>query len=180
MSITSQGRLEDLPAGQLAERVLRELADLALALQRLEDHADAGLPDGLTEPDHPSGEQWEASQVWSHLAEFGSYWLPQLELIIGTASKGPVPFGRTKSDPYRIAEIERNRCLSIDHQLAVVQTDIARYAHILATMTTEQWNHLGQHPTLGDMDLWAFLKHFATGHYHEHADQLDLLRDAPT
>jgi len=180
MSITSQGRLEDLPAGQLAERVLRELADLALALQRLADHADAGLPDGLTEPDHPSGEQWEASQVWSHLAEFGSYWLPQLQLIIDASSKGPVPFGRTKTDPHRIAEIERNRHLPVDHQLAVVKTDIARYAHILATITTQQWSHFGQHPTLGDMDLWDFLKHFVTGHYHEHADQLDLLRDVST
>ncbi len=26
------------------------------------------------------------------------------------------------------------------------------------------------------MDLFAFLRHFVTGHYHEHADQLDGLR----
>ena len=97
------------PAGELAERVLAELADLARAMERLDAHAAAQPPTGLTEPDQPSGERWDAQQVWAHLAEFGSYWLPELLLIVDTASDEPVPFGRTKTDPHRIAEIECHR-----------------------------------------------------------------------
>ena len=167
------------PEGALAERVLGELADLAAALRRLEEHGAADVPGGLTEADPKSGEQWDAGQVWAHLAEFGSYWLPELRLIVDAASKEPVPFGRTKADPHRIAEIERNRGRSVDSQLTVIRVDIARYAHTLASMTAEDWSRTGRHSTLGDMDLWTFLQHFVTGHYHEHADQLDQIRDRP-
>jgi len=159
----------------LAERVLDHLADLAGALDRLEAHAARPTPGGLTEPDQPSGERWDAAQVWAHLAEFGSYWHPQLLLIVDAAGDQAVPFGRTKRDPQRIAAIERNRARSVDHQLQVVRADIARFAHTLAQLTSDQWSRRGRHETLGEMDLWTFLDHFVTGHYHEHADQLDLL-----
>lgn len=165
------------PTGELAEQVLAELADLARALDRLEEHSVAELPAGLTEPDQPSGEQWEADQVWSHLAEFGSYWLPELRLIVETASDDAVPFGRTKKDLHRIAEIERNRHLDARQQLEIVRADVAQYAHALASMSAADWTRRGSHSTLGDMDLWTFLRHFVTGHYHEHADQLDGLRN---
>lgn len=165
------------PTGPLAERVLAELADLAWALDRLEAHAAAGRPPGLTAPDQPSGEQWDAGQVWAHLAEFGSYWLPELRRIVDAESTEPVPFGRTKADPHRIAEIERTRHLGVDAQVAVVRADIARYAHALASMSAEDWTRTGHHSTLGVMDLWDFLRHFVIGHYHEHADQLDDLRE---
>lgn len=166
----------DRPRGQLAERVLDQLADLAATINRLEAHAAQPTPTGLTEPDQPSGEQWDAAQVWSHLAEFGSYWHPQLLMIVNGDGAQPVAFGRTKRDPERIAAIERNRSRSVDEQLAVVRADVARYAHTLAQLSADQWSRLGRHETLGEMDLWAFLQHFVTGHYHEHADQLDLLR----
>jgi len=161
------------PSGGLAERVLAELAELARALNRLQAHADAPVPSGLTEPDQPSGEQWDAGQVWAHLAEFGSYWLPQLRLIVDAASDEAVPFGRIKTDPHRIAEIADNRHLPVENQMAIVRADIGRYAHYLASLATDDWTRVGAHSTLGDMDLWAFLDHFVTGHYHEHADQLD-------
>jgi len=161
------------PSGALAERVLAELAELARALDRLQTHADAPMPVGLTEPDQSSGEQWDAGQVWAHLAEFGSYWLPQLQRIVDAASDEPVPFGRIKTDPHRIAQIGKNCHLPVEDQMTIVRADIGRYAHYLASLATDDWNRVGVHSTLGDMDLWAFLEHFVTGHYHEHADQLD-------
>ena len=166
------------PTGVLAERVVSELADLARALGRVEAHAAAGSSGGLTAPDEPSGEQWDAGQVWAHLAEFGSYWLPELRQIVDARSSEPVPFGRTKRDAERIAAIERDRHLAIDQQMSVVRGDIARYAHELASLGADDWTRTGRHSTLGDMDVFAFLRHFVTGHYHEHADQLDGLRDA--
>ena len=168
-----------VPTGPLAERILAELASLANALERLEGHASAHSAGGLTDADPATGERWDSGQVWAHLAEFGSYWLPELRLIIDTAGDEPVPFGRTKKDPHRIAEIERNRTRPVDHQIAIVRHDIAHYAHTLATMSAADWTRIGRHSTLGDMDLWTFLSHFVTGHYHEHADQLDSLRQDP-
>ena len=164
------------PTGVLAERVVGELADLARALGRLEAHAAAGTSDGLTAPDEPSGEQWDAGQVWAHLAEFGSFWLPELRRIVDARSSEPVPFGRTKRDAERIGAIERNCHLAIDQQMSIVRGDIAHFAHELALLDAADWERTGRHPTLGDMDLFAFLRHFVTGHYHEHADQLDGLR----
>src|SRR5438552_1680541 len=41
---------------------------------RLDAHARSEPPTGLTDPDPPTGEQWDAGQVWSHLAEILYYW----------------------------------------------------------------------------------------------------------
>jgi len=45
------------------------IARMAEAERRLAEHA-AEVPTGLTAPDPASGEQWDAGQVWAHLAEF--------------------------------------------------------------------------------------------------------------
>ncbi|MEM9713763.1 MAG: histidinol-phosphate transaminase, partial [Actinomycetota bacterium] len=98
-----------LPTGELARRVQGALDDLAAALARLEAHAEQVPPSGTTDADEATGERWEAGQVWAHLTEFGSFWLPQLRSIVDAASDEPVPFGRTKQDPHRIAMIEERR-----------------------------------------------------------------------
>jgi hypothetical protein len=67
--------------------------------------AAAGAPQGLTAPDEPSGEQWEAGQVWAHLAEFVPYWIGEARSVLTAESDQPVPFGRVKTDPGRIAAI---------------------------------------------------------------------------
>ena len=166
----------DLPTGELAARVQTELDDLGRALDRLVAHAGRPAPVGaLTDPDPPTGERWDAGQVWAHLGEFGAYWLPELRSIVDAASDQAVPFGRTKKDPHRIAEVEAHRAAPVDARLALVRRHIAALAATLAELTSADWARTGRHETLGDMDLWTFLGHFATGHYHEHADQLDTL-----
>ena len=165
-----------LPTGDLATRVQAGLDDLDAALRRLEDHAAATPPAGaLTSPDPPTGEQWDAGQVWAHLGEFGTYWLPELRRIVDARSSAPVPFGRTKRDPHRIAEIEAHRHTGVDPRLELVRRHVAALSAELAQLDAADWTRIGRHETLGDMDLWAFLGHFGTGHYHEHADQLDEL-----
>ena len=168
-----------LPTGDLAVRIADHLDLLADTLARLETHAAAAPPNGLTEPDPGGTERWDAGQVWAHLAEFGSYWRAELRTIVDTPETdhdAPVPFGRTKRDPHRIAMIEDHRREAIDHQMATVRRDIAAYRADLAELTVADWSRQGRHETLGDMDLWRFLDHFVTGHYAEHADQLDGLR----
>ena len=117
-----------LPTGDLAVRVADHLDELDAVLARLEAHAAADAPSGLTEPDAGGTERWEAGQVWAHLAEFGAYWREELRMIVdtaGAADDGPVPFGRTKRDPHRIAMIEAHRHEPITHQVEIVRRDIA-------------------------------------------------------
>lgn len=166
------------PSADLAQRVLGELRRLADAERRLAAHSTA-RHDGLTPADPSSGEQWDAGQVWAHLAEFGSYWMVELDRLVDAPSDDPVPFGRTKADPQRIAEIERGRHESPTAHFASVQGQMCRLAHRLAGLSARQWTRRGIHPTLGEMDVFRFLDHFLIGHYHEHAVQLDLLTSEP-
>src|SRR2546427_11370953 len=92
----------DDPARQLLSR-------LSAVHRRLERLSSVPAPAGLTDPDTPSGEQWEWGQVWAHVAEFIPYWIGQIEMILGADAQQPVPFGRVKTDPVRIAAIESDR-----------------------------------------------------------------------
>jgi hypothetical protein len=163
-----------LPTGELSRRVQHALDELHLAMHRLDAHAaDPPPPTALTEPDPATGERWDAGQVWAHLGEFGSYWLPELRSIVDAHSSTPVPFGRTKADPHRISAIEKGRHETVQHHQEIVRRDVHRLAAELAQLSAADWSRVGRHETLGDMDLWAFLDEFAVGHYHQHADQLD-------
>ncbi len=170
-----------LPIGDLAMLVADHLDLIDDVLARLVAHGDAPPATGLTGADDATGEQWDAGQLWAHLAEFGAYWRRELRLIVDTnahaaGSNEAVPFGRTKRDPRRIAMIEAHRAVATEQHVATVTRDVAAFRADLAEMTTADWQRRGLHETLGEMDLWTFLKHFVTGHYAEHADQLDELR----
>ncbi len=165
-----------LPTGRLSRRVQSLIDDLRRARHRLDTHAAARRATGFTDADPVTAERWDEGQVWAHLAEFGSYWLPELQLIVDARSSAPTPFGRTKSDPHRVAMIERHRHGSVADHLAVVHRDMDALEAELAQLDPTDWTRVGRHETLGDMDLWQILDEFAVGHYHEHADQLDGLR----
>jgi hypothetical protein len=154
-------------------RIADELRRLDDVLARLVVHAEEPGRAGLTAADEATGEQWEEGQVWAHLAEFGAYWRRELRLIVDAGSDEPVAFGRTKRDPHRIAMIEAHRATPVAELAATVQRDIAAFRADLAELTPADWSRRGLHETLGEMDLWRFLDHFVTGHYLEHADQLD-------
>ena len=126
---------------------------------------------GLTSPDAPTGEQWEAGQVWAHLAEFGDYWLDELDTVL--AADHVVAFGRVKTDAARVASIERDRTVPTDALVVRVRTSIARLRARLETLADSDWRKVGRHCTLGDMNIDAQLQHFHVGHYEEHADQLE-------
>ena len=63
-----------------------------------------------------------------------------------------------------------------EQSVATVLDDIDLIAAELVALSPVDWTRVGRHETLGVMDLWQFLDRFVTGHYHEHADQLDQLR----
>ncbi len=142
---------------------------------RLAEHARRETPKGLTEPDRDAEEQWEAAQVWAHMAEFVAYWQEQIEAVVGTYDGEPVPFGRVKSDAGRIAAIEIGRREPITELARRVGEGIAELRRYLAGLTVPEWAAWGRHQTRGDMDLEAIVDEFVVRHLEEHLEQLDRL-----
>jgi hypothetical protein len=141
---------------------------------RLQGHAGAEIaPNALTAPDPPSGERWEAGQVWAHIAEFIPYWMGEAEQVVEHGRDAPLAFGRTKSDPERLAAIERDR--DRDRRLLWnrIAGDLARLRGFLRGLERPAWEARGLHSTLGEMDLGGLVEEFLVGHLEQHADQLD-------
>jgi len=130
---------------------------------------------GLTEPDQKTGERWEAGQVWAHTAEFPGYWLGELAKVVAGWAGEPVPFGRVKSDPDRVAAIERDRRTDRAALFARVRDGIARTRDHLDALPADAWSAQGVHSTLGVMDVTRIVEEFLVGHLEEHAAQLDSL-----
>jgi len=157
------------------------LVRLATARDRLRAHASAAPPHALTSPDPPSGERWDWGQVWAHLGEFCPYWTGQIRAILGRpASEDPVPFGRTKADPERIAAIERDRHEPAASLLDRLETQLEGVRALLAGLRGEDWKRRGRHPTLGDLAMPKIVDEFLVGHLEAHADQLDELTGGRT
>jgi hypothetical protein len=152
------------------------LARLDMVEQRLAAHAagDASRAAGrLTAPDRGTGEQWQWGQVWAHLAEFIPYWLAQSRTVIDSYAGEPVPFGRVKSDPERIAAIERDRGAAVDELWQRLQGHIADLRMFLRHLPDDAWAARGAHQTLGVMTLPHIVDEFLVGHLEQHATQLD-------
>ncbi|HEX2577177.1 MAG TPA: aminotransferase class I/II-fold pyridoxal phosphate-dependent enzyme, partial [Aquihabitans sp.] len=177
-----------LPTGARAAHATRWVERLDAVAARLRAHL-ARRHDGLTEPDPGGDERWDEGQVWAHLAEFGRYWLAQLDLVLdaqrdadrGGPSGGdradvePVPFGRTKADAGRIAAIADGRHRPPEDAHADVLRAIDALRARLLELTVDDWAAVGRHETLGELTVDDQLQHFHVGHYEEHADQLDAL-----
>lgn len=161
--------------GANAEHAAHWIGRLDHALDRFGDHLALAHP-GRTAPVPGETETWDAPQVWAHVAEFGDYWLDELDTVLESSTSGPVPFGRTRRDPARIAAIEHGRHLDPATHLDHVERSADRLRATLAGLSDRDWVRVGRHETLGDMDLAAQLTHFHVGHYEEHADQLDSIR----
>jgi hypothetical protein len=155
---------------ELVGELLTRLDDVEA---RFAAHAPGGVPDLLTDADPKTGEQWDAGQVWAHTAEFPSYWVEQVRLVLDGWSGSPVPFGRVKTDPDRIAAIERDRHEGPGALLDRVRDGIRSVRELLADLPSGAWEAEGEHSTLGVMSLERILDEFLVAHLEEHACQLD-------
>lgn len=152
------------------------LQRLDAAQARLQALADAAPPNGLTEPEEATGEQWEAGQVWAHLVEFVPYWTRQIETVVdrGAATGDHVPFGRVKTDPGRIAAIETGRAAPPREQMASLVTSLADLRALVARLDREsRWEAQGAHQTRGVMTARKMVEEFLLRHLEEHAQQLE-------
>lgn len=154
------------------------MADLNPWLIRI-DAAEARLREvavpaaGLTEADPGTGEQWEAGQVWGHIAEFIQFWVEQAGDVIDAYQGEPVPFGRTRTDPGRLAGIEQGHRVPIESLWQEVQADLADLRTFLLALPDDWQDAVGLHPTLGPMPVDRFLEQFLIAHLEEHATQLE-------
>jgi DinB superfamily len=152
------------------------LARVDAVEERLSRDADSRPAPGLTQPDPPTGERWDHGQVWAHLGEFVPYWIEQARLVADASNPEPVSFGRVKSDPVRVAAIERDRTLPPGQVMARLSGQLADLRAFLAGLSAEGWERRGLHPTLGEMEMPRIVEEFMVGHLESHADQLDGLR----
>lgn len=149
------------------------LSRLEAAERRLAAHATSGRAKRRSEPDPTTGEQWEAGQVWAHLAEFPGYWLEQARKVLAAPSTGPVPFGRVQTDPNRLAAVENRRYdppAVLWHRLQSTLTDLRAF---LSSLEPAAWAAQGQHPARGVMSVEQIIDEFIVRHLEEHAEQLD-------
>lgn len=153
------------------------IARLDTVAERLRRQAAAATPPGLTVPDADTGERWEAGQVWAHLAELLPYWMSQVRMLLAAGPSRPLPFGRVKSDPDRIARIEAGRREPPRVLMSRIAAAIAEVRALLSDLPSEAWPTQGEHPTLGTMDFARIVEEFLVGHLEEHADQLEGLRE---
>jgi hypothetical protein len=145
---------------------------------RLREQLRRDLPAGLTDPDPGDEERWEAAQVWAHMAEFLPYWKEQIQSVVAGYDGEPVPFGRIKTDPARVAAIEVGRQESVSDLAARVHAGIAELRRYLAGLSTPEWEARGVHQTRGEMDVEAMANVFLVDHLEEHLEQLDRLAAA--
>jgi hypothetical protein len=144
---------------------------------RLRDLAPRRL-DGLTDPDPATGERWDAGQVWAHIAEFVPYWIAQAERVLASESADPVPFGRTRTSPERVAAIERDRHRGTTPLWHDIREDLNDLHAFLGEIPEHRWRVRGLHPTLGVMPISQIVEELLIGHLEEHAAQLEHLRPA--
>ncbi len=142
----------------------------------LEEHAGRSVP-GLTDPDPKTGEQWEWGQVWAHLAEFIPYWMQQVRRVLRWPGTEPVPFGRIKTDPGRVAAIERDRHVTPGNLMDRLKVQLANLWEFVDQIPSEGWSKPGVHQTLGVMDVRQIVEEFLVGHLEEHEAQLRQLVD---
>ncbi|HVM31421.1 MAG TPA: hypothetical protein VM305_11705 [Candidatus Limnocylindrales bacterium] len=148
------------------------LDDIERRIATLESDA---LPAGLTDPDPGSAERWEAAQVWAHMAEFIGYWHQQLGSVIGEFAGDPVPFGRIKTDPGRIAAIDLGRQEPVQDLIRRTRDALAGFRRDMGAFGTAEWNAIGVHETRGEMDVEGIVERFIVAHLEEHLDQLEAL-----
>ena len=128
---------------------------------------------GLTEADPTTGERWEAGQVWGHMAEFIQFWVEQAGDVIDAFQGDPVPFGRTRADPARLAGIEQGHRVEIETLWQEVKADLADLRSFLGALPDGWREAVGLHSTLGPMLMERVVEEFLVRHLEEHAAQLE-------
>jgi len=135
-----------------------------------------GPLEGLTAPDPNSGEQWDASQVWGHLAEFVEYWIGIFGELIDEFAGESIPFGRASDDESRMAGLRHGSRLGFDRLWGEVRHDLDDLRHFLQTLPASAEHVVGIPPDGGERSLVDLIDAYLVDHLEEHAAQLESIR----
>ncbi|MGQ0848199.1 MAG: DinB family protein [Actinomycetota bacterium] len=128
---------------------------------------------GLTGADPHTGEQWEAGQVWGHLAEFIQFWTEQAGDVIDEFGGAAVPYGRKSDDPSRMTGIEEGLDTPIETLWEEVRSDLSDLKAFLHALP-EGWDRaVGLHYRTGEVPVTDIIERTLIGHLEEHAAQLE-------
>ncbi|HZD72658.1 MAG TPA: DinB family protein [Actinomycetota bacterium] len=151
-------------------------SDRSSRLRSATDRIRATVPempdDARTSADPETGERWDRGQVLAHVAEILPYWSEQVELVVERG--GGVPFGRVKTDPDRIASIERDRRLDTDELLRRIDQGLQQVLELLDRLDERALARTGTHERIGEMTAAAIIDRFLVDHLEEHAEQLQV------
>ena len=128
---------------------------------------------GLTAPDPNSGEQWDASQVWGHLAEFVEYWIGIFGELVDEFDGEPIPFGRSPDDENRMAGVRHGSGLGFDRLWGEVSHDLGDLRHFLQTLPDLAEKVVGLTGDGTERSLAGMIEAYLVGHLEEHATQLE-------
>ena len=131
---------------------------------------------GLTAPDPVSGEQWDAHEVWGHLAEFIEYWVEVFGEVIDEFAGDPIPYGRGPDDSTRTAGLVHGRKMDFDRLWAEVRSDLGDLRQFLKLLPDSAEQVIGLHPDGGERTLEQMIDGYLVGHLEEHLAQLESLR----
>jgi hypothetical protein len=164
----SAGEAES-PLGELLGRLESVGESLSLAA--------SGAAEGLTDAEPGTGERWDAGQLWAHVVEFVPYWIEEGRKVLDLGAEEPVPFGRVKTDPGRIASIENLREIPVQLQSAATASNIRELRWFLREIDEQPggWEREGLHQKLGVMRMTRIVEEFLVGHLEEHLHQLERL-----
>ncbi len=147
----------------------QEAVRLESAVGAFVDRVQA-VPEGLFHTPPAPGE-WSVGELAAHSAEIYAYWAKQIDFLRANPGK---PFGRTISDPDRIAFVEQHKNHPRENLVAAIQASAAEGATALRAYNDEQWRTTtGLHSARGEMDMDAISNLFIAGHAEEHLEQLD-------
>src|ERR671927_69932 len=91
----------------------------------------------------PSAGEWPVMSTLAHVAEILPYWAHQSEQI---ASHPGAPFGRTHTDPDRIAAVERHSHDSLKIATAAIRSGLDECLRTLRALPNDAWTAAGEHP----------------------------------
>jgi len=120
---------------------------------------------------HQPESTWHPPELLAHVAEMLTYWMGQIERILGGYPE-PVSFGRVATDEDRIAAIGRERARPVGELFDEVARGAEAAANRLRELPAAQLERRGTHPTLGEMTVSAVAERMFIRHLGEHEEQL--------
>ena len=133
---------------------------------------------GVTSADPKTGDQWEAGQVWGHMAEFVQFWQEQAGEVIEAYKGEPVPFGRLIDDPTRMAGVDQGLHTDIETLSQAVEAELTDLRRFLNAAPDGWAESIGLHPTRGLVPAGRIMSDYVVKHLEEHASQLENLTGA--